>query len=87
MGFRFTRRINVVPGLRCNLSKSGVSVGIGGRGHWFTVGPRGTRTTFGLPGTGLYYTTTKLASGEGSGILWLVVLLILGFIVINGLTH
>ena len=28
---------------------------------WFTVGPRGTRTTVGLPGTGLSYTETSPA--------------------------
>src|SRR5271166_3809627 len=56
MGFRFFRRVRIVPGVRLNLSKSGVSASIGGRGAWFTVGPRGSRTTLGLPGTGLYYT-------------------------------
>jgi hypothetical protein len=56
MGFRFFRRVQVIPGVRLNLSKSGVSASIGGRGAWFTLGPKGTRSTVGLPGTGLYYT-------------------------------
>ena len=56
MGFRFYRRVRIVPGVRLNLSKSGVSASLGGRGAWFTFGPKGTRSTVGLPGTGLYYT-------------------------------
>jgi hypothetical protein len=58
MGFRFQRRLRVLPGVRINLSKSGVSTSIGGRGAWLTIGRRRTRATLGLPGTGLSYTTT-----------------------------
>jgi hypothetical protein len=57
MGFRFRRSFRVMPGWRLNLSKSGVSSSFGTRGAWFTVGPRGTRETLGIPGTGLSYTT------------------------------
>jgi len=57
MGFlRFRRTFRIAPGLRLNLSKSGVSASVGRRGLWFTVGPRGTRETVGLPGTGISYT-------------------------------
>jgi hypothetical protein len=57
MGFlRFRRSFRIAPGLRVNLSKSGVSTSIGRRGAWFTIGPRGTRETIGVPGTGLGYT-------------------------------
>lgn len=56
MGFRFFRRVQIAPGLRLNLSKSGPSLSMGKRGSWFTVGPRGNRVSAGLPGTGLYYT-------------------------------
>jgi Protein of unknown function (DUF4236) len=55
MGFRFTRRVSIIPGLRVNLSKSGASLSIGHRGAWVTVGPRGRRVSIGLPGTGLYW--------------------------------
>ena len=54
---RLWRRKQIVPGLRMNLSKSGVSWSLGVRGAHFTVGPRGTRQTLGIPGTGLSYTT------------------------------
>ena len=56
MGFRFRRSVRLFPGLRLNVSRSGVSASIGRRGAWFTLGPRGTRATIGSPGTGLSYT-------------------------------
>src|ERR1700730_10631921 len=59
--FRFRRSFRVLPDLRLNLSKSGVSTSIGRRGAWFTVGPKGTRTTVGLPGTGISHTSTHSA--------------------------
>lgn len=58
MGFRFQRRVRLLPGVRINLSKSGVSASVGRRGAWLTFGRRGARATLGLPGTGLSYTTT-----------------------------
>jgi len=53
MGFRFSRRIYLFKGLRLNLSKSGTSVSVGGRGGWLTFGKKGTRATVGIPGTGM----------------------------------
>jgi tetratricopeptide (TPR) repeat protein len=55
--FRFRRTKQILPGVRLNLSKSGMSVSMGRRGAHYTVGPRGTRATVGIPGTGLFYTT------------------------------
>src|ERR1700730_5795713 len=63
MGFRFRRSFKVAPGFRLNFSKSGVSTSVGRRGLWFTIGGRGTRTTVGIPATGLSYTEqSKLPS-------------------------
>jgi len=45
-----------------NLSKSGGSLSFGVRGAHFTVGPHGKRVTAGIPGTGLFYTSTLPAS-------------------------
>jgi len=56
MGFRFRRSFRLMPGIRLNVSKSGVSTSIGRRGAWLTFGPRGTRATVGIPGTGVSYT-------------------------------
>lgn len=76
MGFRFRRSFRVFPGLRLNLSKSGVSTSIGDRGAWFTVGPRGTRATVGLPGSGLSYTEQhRNGVGSAGGLLLLLAVL------------
>jgi len=54
MGLRLQRRIKVFPGVRINLSKSGVGLSVGGRGAHFGIDSRGRRyTSVGLPGTGL----------------------------------
>lgn len=57
MGFRFFKRLNILPGVTLNLSKGGGSVSIGPQGAKLTLGTSGARTTFGIPGTGLFYTT------------------------------
>ena len=46
----------MLPGVKLNLSKGGVSVRTGGRGAGLTFGQRGIRGTVGLPGSGPYYT-------------------------------
>jgi len=55
MGIRFRKSISFGKFFRLNLSKSGVSLGMGPRGLNVNLGPRGVRETIGLPGTGLYY--------------------------------
>jgi predicted RNase H-like HicB family nuclease len=58
MGWRFQRRVKILPGIRLNLSKRAVSsISVGARGGWLNFGRKGTRTTIGLPGTGLRYTS------------------------------
>lgn len=64
MGLRFSRRIGIAPGLRVNLSKSGVGLSVGRKGAWLTFGPRSKRATVGLPGTGLSW--TEQASSKSS---------------------
>jgi hypothetical protein len=56
MGFRFRRSIKLLPGIRLNVGKRGMSTSIGVRGAHVTFGSSGTRTTIGLPGSGLSYT-------------------------------
>lgn len=51
---RFRRRIRIAPGLRLNLSGSGVSMSAGPRGASVTVGSKGVWGNVGIPGTGLY---------------------------------
>ena len=56
MGFRFQKRIRILPGVYLNLSKSGVSFSLGGHGATVNVGSDGRRrVTFGVPGTGMSY--------------------------------
>lgn len=67
MGIRFRKSMNLAPGVRLNLSKSGLGVSVGRRGARFGVGPRGPYTSFGIPGTG-FYTIDYLGKGETPGV-------------------
>ena len=57
MGFKFRKRIKLAPGLWVNLNNGFPSFSIGRRGLTTNIGKRGVRTTFGIPGSGLSYTT------------------------------
>jgi hypothetical protein len=58
MGFRFRKSIKLFPGLRLNISKSGISTSIGVPGATVNISKRGTRGTVGIPGTGISYSET-----------------------------
>jgi Protein of unknown function (DUF4236) len=60
MGFRFSRRISLFPGLTLNLSGSGVSATVGVPGANFNVSQRGIYGTAGIPGSGLRYRTKMM---------------------------
>jgi hypothetical protein len=51
---RFRKSIKLAPGLRMNLSGSGVSWTLGPRGASIGIGRRGSYLNTGIPGTGLY---------------------------------
>lgn len=53
--FRFRKTFTILPGVRINLSKTGVSSSLGGHGATLNVGKQGPVVTFGIPGTGLSY--------------------------------
>ncbi|MCU4121598.1 DUF4236 domain-containing protein [Variovorax sp. N23] len=57
MAFRFQKRIKILPGVRVNLSKSGVSTSIGRPGATVNLRKGKVKTTVGLPGSGLSYST------------------------------
>jgi len=61
MPFRFRKSIKILPGVKINLSKSGVSTSVGKRGATVNFSKRGTRTTVGIPGTGLSYSSQTSA--------------------------
>lgn len=50
----FRRRIKIIPGVRLNFSRGGISTSIGIRGVNFTLGKDGTYLNTGIPGTGIY---------------------------------
>jgi disulfide bond formation protein DsbB len=63
MTIRFRRSIKILPGVRVNIGKTGISTTIGTRGAHVTVNSHGQRrTTVGLPGTGL--SMTQLDGGH-----------------------
>ena len=95
MGFRFRKSIKILPGIRLNLSKSGVSTSIGRPGATINIGNRGVRGTVGLPGTGISYsenlTTPDAAAPEdddssGNWLLWAIAALALGMVLYGLLT-
>ena len=55
MAFRFQKRIKILPGLRLNVSKTGVSWTVGTRGASVTTRDGNLIGNVGLPGTGLSY--------------------------------
>lgn len=55
MGWRFRKSIRIMPGVRLNFGKRGVSTTIGPRGASVNVGRRGVYVNAGIPGTGLSY--------------------------------
>jgi hypothetical protein len=66
MSFRFYRRIKILPGIRLNFSRSGISTNVGVRGAQITVGHGRMRETFSAPGSGLPYTHVNKTHAEHS---------------------
>ncbi len=59
MGWRFRKSFKIAPGIKFNLNKKSTSVTFGGKGAHYTINSKGSKTkSFGIPGTGLYYTET-----------------------------
>ena len=58
VGFNFRKRVKILPGVTLNIGKKGVSTSVGTRGARMTFGNGKTRTTVGLPGTGVSYSET-----------------------------
>lgn len=55
-GLRFRKTFTILPGVKINLSKTGVSTSLGGHGATVNVGTSGRRmVTLNIPGTGLSY--------------------------------
>ena len=56
MSLRYRKSIKIAPGLKLNVTKTGLGMTVGGKGAHYSVHTGGRRTTsVGIPGTGLYY--------------------------------
>jgi hypothetical protein len=53
MHIRFRRTFKVLPGVKLNISRHGISTSVGARGAHLTFNKFGIRQAVGLPGTGL----------------------------------
>lgn len=86
MGFRFRKSIKLMPGIRLNISKSGVTTSVGTRGATVNIGAKRIRTTVGIPGSGLSYTTSKAVPPSQQAsigrVVWVIALLgLAGYVV------
>lgn len=62
MPFKFRKSFKIAPGIKVNLSKSGLSTTLGKKGASVNLGKKGVRTTVGIPGTGISH-TSKIGGG------------------------
>ena len=77
MGLRIRKVVRILPGMRLNLSKGGGSLSLGGRGLSVNLGKAGVRTTAGMPGTGVSYSTRAPWAANGAGFKpWAVVAMV-----------
>lgn len=53
MGLRFRKSFKIINGVRVNVSKTGASMSLGGKGASVNISSRGVRNTVGIPGTGI----------------------------------
>ena len=60
MGFNFRKSFKIAPGVKLNVTKKGISsVSVGKNGARVNVSRKGTKTTVGIPGSGLSYSSFK----------------------------
>jgi hypothetical protein len=82
MGFRFRRSPKIAPGVRANISKSGISYSLGGRGASVTIGHGKVRRTVGIPGTGISYSTVSGGNSRSSDSTFIFILKFLPLIIL-----
>ena len=67
MGWRFRKSVKILPGVRLNFGKGGLtSTTLGGRWLKTNVSSRGVKHTVGVPGTGVSYQTDAERGGAYS---------------------
>ena len=70
MGLLSHHPIRLLSWLRMNVSKSGIGLSADGRGITHSIGPKGERSTIGVPGTGgsyLRWRSRRRMAERGSG--------------------
>lgn len=72
MGLRFRKSVRVTRGVRLNVGTRSASLSLGPPGATVNVSGRGTRATFGLPGTGISYVTRTRGNSDAAGMAVLV---------------
>lgn len=66
MGWGFRKSVNIMPGVKLNLSRSGPSISLGPKGLKYNINSRGSRVRCSIPGTGIYYTKNLSNSGNAN---------------------
>ncbi|MGB7598310.1 MAG: DUF4236 domain-containing protein [Gallionella sp.] len=67
MGFIYRKRIKLLPGVRLNLSRHGISTSIGTRGATVNISGDRTRASVGIAGSGISYRTqSTIKPGESA---------------------
>lgn len=67
MGWRFRKSLNLGGGIRLNFNKKSTGISFGTKGARYSVNSNGRKTvSFGIPGTGLYWTESKSGKTKGS---------------------
>ncbi|HVT29360.1 MAG TPA: DUF4236 domain-containing protein [Lacipirellulaceae bacterium] len=83
MGLRFRKSIRIAPGIRLNFGKRSTSLSCGPRGAKLNISRRGVKTTVGLPGTGLSYSSlTPAGSGGDSAVGFCILLVIIAIVAV-----
>jgi len=68
MGFRFRKSFRIFPGIRINLSKTGIGASLGFRGFRLTKRADGkVQRTISLPGTGISFVDTLGKNEKSKG--------------------
>lgn len=79
MSFRFRKSINLGGGVRLNFNKKSTGISFGTRGARISVNSNGRKTaTFGIPGTGLYWSKSVNGSTNKNKIsIWTIFIYII----------
>jgi hypothetical protein len=80
MAIRFRKSIKIMPGVRINISKTGISTSLGPRGATVNLRRGRRKLTTGIPGTGFsqqHDITPQNQARRSSGTIWLIILVLL----------